>query len=115
MVEAKYLVARDITSTAIGLPRQTAQFGRRRGQVVHLLDVRAHGDGLVEVDVTVADVLDRDRVLERIAAGDGLGAAVVLGQLEVDRLVVVEEGQVTMDGPKAEILKALQQRSSNAA
>lgn len=33
----------------------------------------------------------------------------------VDRLVVVEEGRVTMDGPKAEILKALQQRASNAA
>ncbi len=33
----------------------------------------------------------------------------------VDRLVVVEEGRVTMDGPKAEILKALQQRASTAA
>jgi len=33
----------------------------------------------------------------------------------VDRLVVVEEGRVAMDGPKSEILKALQQRASNAA
>ena len=33
----------------------------------------------------------------------------------VDRLVVVEEGKVTLDGPKAEVLSALQQRASNAA
>jgi ABC-type protease/lipase transport system fused ATPase/permease subunit len=33
----------------------------------------------------------------------------------VDRLVVIEEGRVSMDGPKSEILKALQQRASNAA
>ena len=33
----------------------------------------------------------------------------------VDRLVVMEDGRVSMDGPKAEILKALQERSSSAA
>ena len=33
----------------------------------------------------------------------------------VDRLVVIEDGKVTMDGPKAKILKALQERASTAA
>ena len=33
----------------------------------------------------------------------------------VDRLVVVEDGRVSMDGPKAEILKALKQRVASPA